>query len=159
MIIGHMKEAAGGFSRYAPAIREALEFLQQQDFRHMEDGKYPIHGEDSYAVLQRYETRVPESGKPEAHRRYIDIQYIVEGREQLGWSPLSHELQVHTPYDAEKDLIFFEHLFPEVYTTLSEGVFAILYPEDVHRPCGSLGQEPEKVTKVVVKIAVDYADR
>ena len=77
MIIGNMKEAASGFGRYPVAVREALEFLRSHDFTTMEDGKYPIHGEDSVAILQRYETREPDSGKPEAHRRYVDVQYIV----------------------------------------------------------------------------------
>lgn len=156
MIIGNMSEAASGFSRYPEAIREALKFLQEQDFSAMADGKYPIHGEDSFAILQRYETRVPESGKPEAHRQYVDIQYIVEGREQLGWCPMNPELEVCDPYDPEKDLVFYSSLIPVTAMPLEQGSFAVLYPGDVHRPCGSLGDEPEKVTKVVVKISVDY---
>ncbi len=156
MIIGNMGEAASGFSKYPEAIREALEFLQKQDFRQLEDGRYPIHGEDSFAILQRYETRVPENGKPEAHRQYVDIQYIVEGREQLGWCPMSPELKVCDPYEEQRDIIFFDKLIPITALTLEEGSFAVLYPYDVHRPCGSLAKEPEKVTKVVVKIAVDY---
>ena len=63
MIIGNMKEAASGFDRYPEAVREALEFLRSHDFTTMEDGKYPIHGEDSVAILQRYETREPDSGQ------------------------------------------------------------------------------------------------
>ena len=54
MIIGNMKEAASGFGKYPKAIREALEFLNSHDFATMEDGRYPIHGEDSVAILQRY---------------------------------------------------------------------------------------------------------
>ena len=87
MIIGNISEAASGFSKYPEAVREALQYLCQQDFKNMADGKYPIHGEDSFAILQRYNTRVPESGKPEAHRQYVDIQYIVEGREEVPYEP------------------------------------------------------------------------
>ena len=69
MIIGNINEKASGFSKYPEAVREALDYLCKQDFKSMEDGRYPIHGEDSFAILQRYNTRVPESGNPEAHRQ------------------------------------------------------------------------------------------
>lgn len=156
MIIGSIKEEASGFSRYPEAIREALYYLCRQDFKSMADGRYSIHGDDSFAILQRYDTRVPGSGKPEAHRQYVDIQYIVEGREELGWCPMSPELEVCTPYDDDKDIVFFEKLIPAGGITLEAGSFAVLYPTDVHRPCGSLGDELASVTKVVVKISVDY---
>ena len=155
LIIGNISEAASGFSKYPEAVREALQYLCQQDFKNMADGRYPIHGEDSFAILQRYNTRVPESGKPEAHRQYVDIQYIVEGREELGWCPMSPELKVCEPYDGEKDIVFFDKLIPISGITLEAGSFAVLYPTDVHRPCGSLGDSSVPVTKVVVKIAVD----
>ena len=156
MIIGNMKEAASGFGKYPDAIREALEFLHSHDFAAMKDGRYPIHGEDSVAILQRYETREPESGKPEAHRRYVDVQYIVSGREEMGWCPMSPELKVCDPYDANKDIVFFDNLIPISGLELTAGDFAVLYPTDVHRPCGSVDGAPHQVTKVVVKIAVDY---
>ena len=156
MIIGNMKEAASGFGRYPEAVREALEFLRSHDFTTMEDGKYPIHGEDSVAILQRYETREPDSGKPEAHRRYVDVQYIVSGREEMGWCPMSPELKVCDPYDQEKDIVFFDNLIPISGFELAAGDFAVLYPTDVHRPCGSPEGGPQQVTKVVVKIAIDH---
>ena len=156
MIIGNINEKASGFSKYPEAVREALDYLCKQDFKSMEDGRYPIHGEDSFAILQRYNTRVPESGKPEAHRQYVDIQYIVEGCEELGWCPMSPELKVCEPYNNEKDIVFFDKLIPISGITLEAGSFAVLYPTDVHRPCGSVEGESVPVTKVVVKIAVDY---
>lgn len=156
LIIGNIREVVDGLDKYPEAVREALKFLHSHDLASMEDGKYPIHGEDSFAILQRYSTRVPESGKPEAHRKYVDVQYIVEGREQLGWCPMSPELEVCDPYQEDKDIAFFDHLIPVSTIALEPGDFAVLYPSDVHRPCGSLGEKSEPVTKVVVKIAVDY---
>ena len=156
LIIGNINEVASGFCKYSPAIQEALHFLHKQDFTKMKDGKYPINGDNSYAMLQRYATRVPESGKPEAHRQYIDVQYIVEGSEEMGWCPLSPELVVAEQYDAQRDVVFYHALIPESTVILQEGCFAVLYPADVHRPCGALETGSAPVTKVVVKIAVDY---
>ena len=157
MIIGNMKEAVSGFAKYPQALREALEFLHSNDFAAMEDGRYPIHGDESFAILQRYETREPESGKPEAHRKYVDVQYIASGREQMGWCPMSPELKVCDPYDQNKDIVFFDKLIPITSIELTAGDFAVLYPTDVHRPCGSPESGAQDIVKVVVKIAVDYA--
>lgn len=155
MIIGNIKEAESGFSKYPERIRQALRFLKETDFSQMPDGRIEID-EGMYANLQRYETRVPNSGKPEAHRQYVDVQYVVEGEEELGWCPLHPNLVPVDPYDVEKDLIFYQELVPGSHTYLHQGDFAVLYPADVHRPCGSIHPEaPAKVTKVVVKVAVD----
>lgn len=157
MIIGNMSEAALGFNKYPEAVKEALQFLHAHDFTTMEDGTYEIHGKDSYAILQRYETKLPGTSKPEAHRKYIDVQYIVEGREDLGWCPLNPELKTDISYNDEKDIIFYQKLIPSGSVLLEKGSFAVLYPYDVHRPCGAIDNTPAPVTKVVVKIAVDYA--
>lgn len=156
MVIGKISEAGSGFTKFPMAIRKALFFLHDQDFSTMEDGVYPIDGKNSYAILQRYDTRMPDSAKPEAHRQYVDIQYIVKGQEELGWCPLNPELQEHTKYDMDKDIIFYEKLVPGSSIILDEGCFAVLYPADVHRPCGAVDGKSGPVTKVVVKIAVDY---
>lgn len=154
MVIGNIKEADTGFKKYPDRIRKALNFLKDTDFSQLPDGRIDID-EGMYANLQRYETRVPNSGKPEAHRLYIDVQYVVEGEEEMGWCPINPDLEPVAPYDEEKDLIFYQNLVPESTVPLRKHDFAILYPHDVHRPCGSLYAEPTKVTKVVVKIAVN----
>lgn len=156
MVIGKINEASSGFTKFPEVIRKALFFLHEHDFNSMDDGVYPIDGKKSYAILQRYTTRPSESAKPEAHRQYVDIQYLVEGREELGWCPLNPELREHTKYDIDKDIIFYERLVPGSSVILEEGSFAVLYPADVHRPCGAVHGDPMPVTKVVVKIAVDY---
>ena len=138
---------------YPPAILEALDFLKEHDFANMEDGKYPIGDKGSVANLQRYITRPIEECRPETHVVYADIQYIVEGEEELGWCPLSPDLVITQEYDAEKDVTFYERLLPESSVVLFPGSFAVLYPADVHRPCGAI-DEPAPVTKVVVKVPV-----
>ena len=59
-------------------------------------------------------------------------------------------------YDEEKDIAFYESLVPDSTIIMSKGNFAVLYPEDVHSPCGALDDDaPEDVVKVVVKISID----
>ena len=154
MFIGTI-EAAAAHAAYPEAIQRALSYLRSHDFTKMEDGTYPIEGEKMFAKLQRYETRLLESCRPETHQKYIDIQYVVEGEEYLGWCPFSPDLRAASDYDGEADVTFYERLVPDSNIILLPGSFAVLYPEDVHRPCCAVEGEVSAVTKVVVKVSVD----
>jgi YhcH/YjgK/YiaL family protein len=154
MIVGSIGNMEHSCREYPGPIRQALEYLHSHDFTKMKDGKYAIDGERSFIKLQRYQTRPVSDGRPESHQKYVDIQYVVEGQELLGWCPLSPDLPAAQAYDEENDVAFYEHLVPESDIVLSAGSFAVLYPEDVHRPCGTFGDKAQQVTKAVVKIAV-----
>ncbi len=153
MFVGKMDTLAEDAKNLAEAVKTSLVYLKSHDFTKMEDGSYKI-AKGITANLQRYTTRPAEECKPERHERFADIQYVVEGEEKLGWCPVSPELQVAVPYNKEKDILFYEKLVPESDITLRPGFFAVLYPEDVHRPQTAI-TAPAKVTKVVVKISMD----
>lgn len=103
--------------------------------------------------MQRYRTRPAAGLQLEAHRRYIDVQYLVEGREVIHWAPLATLTDVTLPYDAAKDAAFFAGTGGEVPLRLAAGQFAILFPDDAHAPCCAW-DAPEDVLKVVVKVAI-----
>lgn len=155
MFIGSIGSLDNGHADYPKIVQKALEYLRSHDFTKLEDGRYPIDGDKCVANLQRYTTRVLEECRPETHKKYVDIQYVVEGEEYMGWCPFSPDLKVTAPYDAEKDITFYEELVPDSNIVLTPGRFAVIYPEDVHRPQGAVEGEPGPVTKVVVKISVD----
>ena len=154
MLIGTLDTMEQEKSAYPAAIWEALEYLKTHDFTKMEDGKYPIGTQGITVNLEHYHTRPMENCQPEAHEKYIDIQFMVAGEESLGWCPLSPDLVVAKSYDHEQDVIFYETLVPESSVILFPGSFAVLYPVDVHRPCCAL-DEPELVCKAVVKVPVE----
>ncbi len=155
MFIGRIDTFDKGPAAYPEPIIKALEYLRTHDFTKMEDGKYPISGDECFVNLQRYETRLHEECRPESHKKYIDIQYLVEGEEYIGWCPLSPDLRVVEPYDEERDITFYNCLVPESEILLQPGSFAVLFPDDVHSPQGAVDGKPMGVTKVVVKISVD----
>ena len=155
MFIGSIDMLDESHVNYPAEIRKALEYLREHDFTKMKDGSYPINGDVSVANLQRYTTRPHEKCRPETHKKYVDIQYMVEGEEYMGWCPFSPDLQLTTPYDDKKDVAFYASLVPDSNVMLSTGYFAVLYPEDVHRPQGAVEGVPSPVTRVVVTIAVD----
>jgi YhcH/YjgK/YiaL family protein len=108
-------------------------------------------------MAQRYETAAKAEPRFEAHRKYIDVQFMVSGTEVIGWAPLS-ALAVTEAYDAEKDVCFGlvkQGLWTSV--RLGAGQLAVLYPEDAHAPRLAAGA-PSQAVKVVVKVAVEAAE-
>jgi YhcH/YjgK/YiaL family protein len=104
-----------------------------------------------YYLVQKYETKTESEGYFEAHRKFIDLQDIVSGKERHGYAPLSF-LKQRDPYNEEKDLVIYDG--KGSFLTLDEGFFAIYFPEDGHMPNIRTGTDPEKMVKVVVKIPV-----
>jgi len=111
-----------------------------------------IDGRQAFAIYQTYETKDISQANMEGHRRYIDIQYIHSGIEQILVAPITRTTKA-AEYDEERDLHF-----PKVadYSSfrLNTGMACILYPDDLHAPCISI-DAPTKVEKIVVKVAVE----
>jgi len=133
----------------------ALEFLQQAQGLDLPDGRVEIDGTQVYALVQSYDSK-PKTDQPrfEAHRRYIDVQYIVSGKEHIGWAPLE-TMQAVTDYNDVKD-VFHGSVEPEGITFLkiNAGQLAVLYPNDAHAPGLSIGA-PAPVKKIVIKVSVE----
>lgn len=131
-------------------IKKAFEFLEEIDFESIEPGKYNIEGDEIFAIVSEYNTKKKEDARPEAHERYLDIQYIVKGSEYMGYAPLEDQ-ETTTPYNPEKDIVFYNAEVNQV--KLSEGMFAVFFPTDIHAP-GAEINESAPVKKVVVKVLV-----
>ena len=136
-----------------PTLVKALEFLRRPELASLAEGKVPIDGERVFALPQRYETAAQGSPRFEYHRKYIDIQYIVEGEEVIEWAP-ALKLKITDAYDREKDITF-GTVAPEEVTPvrLRAGQLAVFYPEDAHAPRRAAGA-PARVFKIVVKVEV-----
>ena len=130
-----------------PRFAKAFEFIRSQNLNSIEPGKFEIDGKDIHASFSLKDGVTREAAKAEAHNNYIDIQVCPTGKEELGWKPRSKSVTPKEAYNAEKDVTFFGDQM-DTYFELSEGQFAIFYPEDVHAPM--IGQGPIK--KLVVKV-------
>jgi YhcH/YjgK/YiaL family protein len=137
--------------RYAevlPGLTQAFEFLEKLDATRP-DGRYEIDGNRIYCLVQRYRTKSDNAF--EAHRNYVDVQYIVAGRETILWSPLATLTMVTQPYAADRDVGFFATPATSTPLRLSAGQFAILFPADGHAPCLENDGACD-VVKAVVKV-------
>ena len=133
-------------------IKTSLEYIATTDFLKMDAGKYELDGANLFVLIQEYDTIPREQGKWECHQKYIDIQYIAEGIEQIGVNNIG-KMQVTVEYNPEKDIAFLSG--DGDYVTFSKGSYGIFFPEDAHQPRIAPGDVPEKVKKVVVKIKID----
>ncbi len=137
---------------YAPlgrGIARALHYLEQTDLAALEPGRYEIEGASLYVVASEYSTKEPADGRWEAHRRYIDLQYVVRGTERIGHAMVDR-LDAE-PYDGQRDVMWLRG--SGQFVTLEPGDFMILWPHDAHMP-GIAPDSPAPVKKLVVKIAV-----
>lgn len=101
-------------------------------------------------VVQHYQTQPAANRKFEGHRKNIDIQYMVHGRETIYWSP-AVGLPVATEYSVERDHLSYGESTFATPLRLSGGQFAVFFPGDAHKT-GCAWQSPEAVTKFIVKV-------
>lgn len=137
------------YSSLGTRIQRAFEYLQNTDLHSLPTGKFDLDGKNLYINSQEYLTKLPEQGKWETHRLYIDLQYIISGTERIGYAHLSRLVQ--EDYDPGKDFLSLSGTGD--FVTLSAGDFMLLFPEDAHMP-GMAVENPTPVKKVVVKISL-----
>lgn len=152
MILGKLSNLEADQKWLPEALVKGLKYLQQTDFSKLEAGKYEIDGKLMYALVQEYETVPKGEKRPEAHVKYLDIQYIAAGAEAIGVALLGPDCEVQENLLDQKDIIFYSKVKDESDILLSAGDYAVLFPEDVHRP-GCHHGKGGKVKKVVLKIA------
>lgn len=149
MILDKLENAAL-YSYISLNLKKGFEFLKNTDLSTLEPGRYEIEGNDVFALVSEYDSKKHEDCRLEAHHTYTDIQYLVSGKELIGFVTLKNQA-VLTEFNAEKDIVFYTG--ESTPLTLESGMFAVFFPQDVHRPCMQ-ADGPEKVKKVVVKVRV-----
>ena len=134
----------------AEKVNNALEYLNSIDIYKIEKNKKIIVNDDFYYTVQEYETKLVEQCKFESHRKYIDIQIIVNGEELMQIADISR-LYIQEEYDGEKDVMFWKTPDQVMSVTLKQGDYIVLYPENAHRGAIKCGKET-KVLKIVGKV-------
>ncbi|HEV9038234.1 MAG TPA: YhcH/YjgK/YiaL family protein [Puia sp.] len=141
------------YSIISPNFAKAIRYALNTDFTGMDIGKYPIDGENVFAIVNEYTTKPVSGCDPESHRDYADIQIMVAGSERFGYAPLTDQ-PASTPYNPARDVAFYSIAEDELnYITLGPGQFIIFFPSDIHQPEVFVSQ-PQLVRKVVLKVGL-----
>jgi len=139
--------------RYAilhPLFPRAFEFIRNTDLNTLKPGVHPIIDQQLFVIVEEANGRTREEAKLECHRRYIDIQFVLEGVDEMGWKPLADCHQPLAEYSEEHDIRFFNDAADSWISTPANS-FCIFFPDDAHAPLVSSG----KIRKVIFKIAVE----
>jgi len=150
MIVDVLKNSARYVSLH-PGFAKAFAFLEAAQKEFPEVGRYEIDGDTVYAMVQQYDTVPAADTKWEAHKKYIDIQFIHDGTEIIAWDTIEN-LPEDVTYNETKDCFVYygEGKSP---VELNAGTFAIYFPEDLHKPKEQY-KAASPVTKIVVKVRV-----
>ena len=129
---------------------KGIEFLLRPDLKQLPARKYEIDGDRVYATVAKDDGRKKEDAHLEIHKKYIDIQLILAGTDEMGWKALTSCQHLAGEYDKASDIQFFAD-DPDVWLPVERGFFVIFFPEDAHMPMISAG----RIHKVVVKVAME----
>ena len=134
-----------------PLFKTAFEWLAQNANASLAEGKIEIDGDRLFCNSQQYDTHPFDWRKFETHDKYIDIQYIISGSENIHLGdPATMETAV--AYDSTKDIRFLAGRGSPVL--ISAGEFMIIWPHEAHAPGCDPSAEKSAVKKVIIKVAV-----
>jgi YhcH/YjgK/YiaL family protein len=132
-----------------PNFVKAFEFLREENLADLEPGRYDVLGDSVFCLISKGLGKSRDEAKLEAHKKYIDIQYVISGDEEMGWRPVAECSDISEPYSDEKDIMFFNDEV-QVWTKVPPGSFVIFFPKDAHAPMVGEGE----IHKVVCKILI-----
>lgn len=135
-----------------PLMPKLFEFLAQKNPLELPVGIHEIVGKDLFINNQAPEYLfTAESAPIEVHRKYIDVQVVLQGKETMGWKPMEEVAEWRGEYDEEKDVRFSDERC-EHYVTLKAGELVVFFPNDGHAPLIKASDEP--LRKFIAKLKV-----
>jgi YhcH/YjgK/YiaL family protein len=135
---------------FSALLSDAIDFILKTDFSFENPQTCNIGTEGIYAIPQFYTPKKKEDRSIECHRKYIDVQLMMMGREYLGYA---NKNTLHfSGYDVEHDT---ERLTGTLtFLPFCKDFFAVLFPQDAHMP-GVQGQgSTTTVKKIVIKVPI-----
>ena len=132
---------------------DIINFILNLD-KNIKKGRHEIK-KGAYINIDEYQTRKKETLKLEAHRKHIDIQFLIEGCEKVYTTDLEGLVE-DVEYSKEKDVVFYKTPDrPLNKSYLTQNKFMVLYPDDVHAPCINYDKSARNVKKGIVKIEIE----
>jgi YhcH/YjgK/YiaL family protein len=129
---------------------KAFAYLKNTDLKTLSNGRHAIDGDNVYAIVTEAPGKDYDKTTFESHRRYIDLQYVITGEENMGKAPVT-SVTVSKPYDEAADLANYSGE-GKIYT-VPAGTFMLFFPTDAHRPNITHGGN-KLIKKIVIKVRV-----
>ena len=129
---------------------KAFTYLQNTDLKTLKNGRHVIDSTNVYAIVTEAPSKDYDKTAFESHRKYIDLQYVIEGEENMAKTPVT-SVTVNKPYDEAADIAFYTG-DGKIYS-VPAGTFMLFFPTEAHRPNITPGGN-KVVKKIVIKIKV-----
>lgn len=152
MILDQTKNAAL-YKGILPEITVLLEKIAGYTQEQFPTGRVDVDGDNLFLVLSTYQTRAVQDAFFEAHQKYIDVMFMVEGEEIIYVKPTEMLSAVTQPYDAQKDVLLAKLDSDATPVRLAAGNFVVLFPQDAHAP-SCYETAPGNVKKIIAKVKV-----
>jgi YhcH/YjgK/YiaL family protein len=150
MIVDRLSNAAL-YENINERITRGLNYLKNTDLVLLATGKYAIDGDNIFVIVQEYDTLDAANEQMEAHKKHIDVQYMIQGEELVGHALFKGQA-ASKQYSEDEDYMLFPDT-PSFFTKMDEGTFMIFFPADLHMPCIKVN-ESKRVMKAVVKVKI-----
>lgn len=145
MILGSLKHSERIESLH-PSFKQVFDYIKSHDLLNAPLERIVLDGDNLFINNVNPECVPAEKQPLEAHKDYLDIHILLEGKERIGWKAIEDCGTPSKPYDKEGDYMLFDQP-ATAYVDLEVGQFLIVYPEDAHAPLIGEG----KVRKLIVK--------
>ncbi len=134
-------------------VTQAIYYISRLNHKKLKVGKYEV-SKDFYYLVKELETQPREQCIFESHRKYIDIQWVVEGQMAIETADVS-TLKIEKEYDSEKDVALWQKQENLMHTILSSGSYAVLYPNNAHISALAVNNQPKKIKLIVGKLRIE----
>ena len=140
------------YKNFSTDIYSGLKFLSQTS-ADIEIGEYFI-SDNIKAIVEEYSTSQNPKPAFESHKKVIDIQYPIIGRERIQWAPIQSMIEIK-PYNIAKDCTFFSNpSFLGNHIDIGNNIFGIFFNKDGHSPAHWVNSK-ELIKKITIKISID----
>lgn len=148
MILSNLQNS-GRIESLHPLFAKLFEYVKSHDLLHTPLGRIEIEGDSLFINNVEPQCVTAEQQVLEVHRDYIDVHFLLEGEETIGWKAIEDVTNETKPYDAEGDCALYTEP-ASTYVTLRPGQFLIVWPEDPHAPVIGTG----KIRKAIAKVKI-----
>lgn len=141
---------------FGPIWHELMLWINQKVTPSLAEGKYIVS--DCMINVFPMTLRMEGSCLYEYHQKMCDLHMVLHGKEYF-WNRPINGLTPEGTFNIEKDIGFFRpvlHNDGVTRLTLSEGIWALVFPWEAHLPDMSTEDQPITLKKFVAKIPISH---
>ena len=152
MLIGDLTRVDFKFG-LPKVIAETCEYLKGLDLEKLDVGRHDIT-DQIYMNVMEPELAEADSKQAELHHKYLDIQVLIQGVENIEFGVTYPDLTKYDAYREDDDYQLTPQIENKSTLTLVPNMFVVFYPYEPHKHLCNVYGKSAKIKKLVVKVPV-----